>query len=131
MASYEDVMKERYAKYANSGDFNLGGEQPAEQAPAAPVAPPAKEMTATEKGSGAAMKTAAAGGGAMDILNQGLVASGNPYAMAAGLGLSAANSIVQGRNQRAQDAYKAEVDKINKRQEAINRMAMIGQGLRA
>jgi hypothetical protein len=128
---YNELMKERYAKYANSGDFNLGGEQPDEEAPAAPVAPPAKEMTATEKGSGAAMKTAAAGGGAMDILQQGLMASGHPGGMAAGLGLSAANAIVQGRNQRAQDAYQAEIKKINERQDAINRMAMIGQGLKA
>lgn len=134
MASYEETMKNRYDKYANSGEFNLGGEQPAEEAPAAPaapVAPPAKELTAKEKGTKQAVQTAAQGGGAMDILQQGLMASGSPYGMAAGLGLSAANAIVQGRNKRAQDAYNAEIDKINKRQEAINRMSMIGQGLRA
>lgn len=127
---YNELMKNRYDKYATSGDYNLG-KPDLEETPAAPPAAPAKEATSGQKGMMGAAQTAAQGGGAMDIVNQGLMASGNPYAMAAGLGLSAANAIVQGRNKRAQEKYQAEVDKINKRQEAINRMAQIGQGLRA
>lgn len=131
MSSYDDLLRNKYNKFANSGDYNL--ESPAapaveEEAPAAPAAP---EKTAMQKGTGAAMQTAAQGGGAMDIIKQGLMASGHPAGMAAGLGLAAASSIVEGRNKRAQEKYQAEVDKINKRQEAINKMAQIGQGLRA
>ena len=128
---YNELMKNRYQKYANSGEFDLGTPEVTSEVPEAPAPVAPAKQTATEKGTGAAMQTAAQGGGAMDILQQGLMASGHPGGMAAGLGLAAANSIVQGRNQRAQDRYKAEVEKINKRQDAINRMAQIGQGLRA
>lgn len=131
MSAYQDMLKNKYNKFSNSEDYNL--ESPA--APAAPEveeeAPAAPEKPSLQKGKEAAMQTAAKGGGAMDIIQQGLMASGHPAGMAAGLGLAAASSIVEGRNQRAQDKYKAEVDKINKRQEAITKMAMIGQGLRA
>jgi hypothetical protein len=125
---YEEVMKNRYNKLLESGDYNF--DKPNLEDTPAPAAP-AKPATSMEKGMEGAMQTAAAGGGAMDILQKGLMASGHPGGMAAGLGLAAANSIVQGRNKRAQDKYEAEVKKINARQEAINKMAMLGQGLRA
>jgi len=125
---YNELMKNRYDKFASSGQFDLGTPD-LEETPA--PAAPAKELSAREKGIAQGVQTAAQGGGAMDIIQQGLMASGHPAAMGAGLGLAAANAIVQGRNQRAQDKYKAEVEKINKRQEAINKMAQIGQGLRA
>ena len=57
---YNELMKNRYDKYLNSGEFNLGGEQPAEEAP---VVPPAKELTAKEKGVTGAVNAAAQGGG--------------------------------------------------------------------
>ena len=125
---YEETMRKRYENFQNSGQYDLG--KPDLQETPAPVAP-AKELTGKEKGIGAAAQTAAQGGGAMDIIQQGLMASGHPAAMGAGLGLAAANAIVQGRNKRAQERYDAEVKKINARQEAINKMAQLGQGLRA
>lgn len=125
--NYNELMKNRYDKYAQSGDYTF--DQPQVQEEAAPQAQ--APATATEKGMAGAASAVSKGGGGMDVISQGLMASGNPYAMAAGLGLSAANSIVKGRNERAQQRYQAELEKINQRQQAISKMAQIGQGLRA
>jgi len=124
---YNQLMKNRYDKYAQSGDYTF--DQPEVQEEAAPQ--PQAPATATEKGMAGAANAVSKGGGGMDVISQGLMASGNPYAMAAGLGLSAANSIVKGRNERAQQRYEAELKKVNERQNAIAKMAQIGQGLRA
>lgn len=57
--------------------------------------------------------------------------SGQPELMAAGLALQTMGGI-QDRAQNQRNAqYQAEVAKINARQNAINRMAQIGAGLKA
>ena len=82
-------------------------------------------------GAMAAGKTIAQGGAPEDAVAQGLMMSGNPYAMGAGLALQTASGIKKGQNARAQQRYEAEVERVNARQNAINKMAQIGQGLRA
>ena len=58
------------------------------------------------------------------------MATANPALVAGGLALSTAGAIKKGQNDRAQLQYQAEVQKLQDRQDAINRMAQIGQGLR-
>lgn len=78
----------------------------------------------------AAGKTAAGGGGVEDIAAAGLLAAPNPYAKAAGLGLMTLSAINKQKQQNELNKYNAEVQKIKARQDAINRMAQMGQGLR-
>lgn len=92
---------------------------------------PASSEGSAGSGAMAAGKTLAQGGGPEDAVAQGLMMSGNPYAMGAGLALQTASSIKKGQNQRAQQKYLAEVERVNARQNAINKMAEIGQGLKA
>jgi hypothetical protein len=82
-------------------------------------------------GTYSAAETLAQGGGAEDAVAKKLMMSGNPYAMGAGLALQTASSIKKGQNQREQQKYLAEVDRVTARQNAINKMAQIGQGLKA
>lgn len=84
---------------------------------------------------GGAQKSMAAGGSSTDVLASGLTGAGaataNPYLVGAGLGLTALSSITKGKNARAAQEYEAEIQKYNQRQQAIARMAQIGQGLKA
>ncbi len=78
----------------------------------------------------AAGKSAAGGESVEDIAAAGLLAAPNPYAKAAGLGLMTLSSINKQKQQNQLNKYNAEVQRIKARQDAINRMAQIGQGLR-
>lgn len=74
-------------------DGRRSGELQAGQAAPAP--------SAGAKAGVAAAQSAISGGGAEDVAATGLIATGNPYAIAAGLGLSAFSA-----NQKAQQAQK-------------------------
>ena len=76
-------------------------------------------------------KAAASGGSATDIASAGLLASGNPYAMGAGLGLMTLSQINKRKQQEQMNQYTAEVERIKARQDAINRLSQIGANLRA
>lgn len=78
----------------------------------------------------AAGKTAASGGNVEDIAAAGLMAAPNPYAKAAGLGLMTLSAINKQKQQNKIDRYNAEVARIKARQDAINKMAQIGQSLK-
>lgn len=102
------------------------------------LAPAADSASASKGGMAAAAdvsKTMQAGGSPIEMAGSGMTAAGmataNPYLVAAGLGTSAASSIMKGKNQREQNQYLAEVQKYNQRQNAINRMAQISQNLKA
>jgi hypothetical protein len=71
-------------------------------------------------------KAQALGGG---LTTMGM-ATANPWLVGGGLALSTAGAIKEGQNKRAQEQYQAEVQKLQDRQDAINRMAQIGQGLK-
>jgi hypothetical protein len=70
-------------------------------------------------------------GGVESGISTALMASGNPYAMGAGLGLQTLGAMKKGENERIQNRYADEIKKINARQSAINKLAQIGQGLKA
>jgi len=57
--------------------------------------------------------------------------SGQPELMAAGMALQTMEGIRDRAQAQRQANYKAEVEKINARQQAIARMAQIGAGLKA
>jgi hypothetical protein len=59
------------------------------------------------------------------------MATAQPELVAAGLALQTAGMIQQGKTNQANAKYTAEVNKINARQNAIDKMSQIGQGLRA
>jgi len=56
---------------------------------------------------------------------------GGPKGMAIGLGLKTLQSVNQAKQQQRMNKYNAEVQRIQARQDAINRLAQIGQGLKA
>lgn len=74
-------------------------------------------------------------GGMEDKLGAGLtsygIATANPYAVGAGLGLSTLSSINKGEMTNRQKRYEAEIQRINARQNAINSLAQISKGLKA
>jgi hypothetical protein len=78
----------------------------------------------------AAGQTAIQGGNIEDVAAAGLMAAPNPKAKAAGLALMALSSVNKQKQQNQINKYNAEVARIKARQEAINRMAQIGQSLR-
>lgn len=89
-----------------------------------------------EMGGAAGVQSAMASGGSpLDMAGSGMTSAGmmsaNPYLVGAGLGVTALSSIQKGKNQRDQNRYLAEVQKYNARQAAIQKMASIGQGLKA
>ena len=63
--------------------------------------------------------------------SEALIAFGDPSMKALGLGLATAAKIGEVKRQNQIDRYNAEVKRIQARQDAINKMAQIGQGLRA
>jgi hypothetical protein len=79
----------------------------------------------------AAGSSLAQGGSGVDAASAGLMASGNPYAMAGGLALQTISAINKSKQQREQNRYLAEVQRVKARQDAIDKMASIGQNLRA
>lgn len=89
-----------------------------------------------EMGGAAGVQSAMANGGSpLDMAGSGMTSagmmSGQPWLVGAGLGVTALSSIQKGKNQREQNRYLAEVQKYNARQSAIQKMAQIGQGLKA
>lgn len=85
------------------------------QASAAPVVPP-DVSTLSNLGSAATI---------------GGTATANPYLAATGMALQTMGQIQDRKAQQKNAQYQAEVAKINARQDAINRMAQIGAGLKA
>lgn len=75
--------------------------------------------------------TLAQGGSGLDAAGAGLMASGNPKAMAAGPALQTISGINKSKQQREQNRYLVEVQRVKARQDAIDRLASIGQNLRA
>ena len=118
-------------RYEDSTDLSAvdGIENTPEQVPGAKAASP-------EMGGAAGVQSAMANGGSpLDMAGSGMTSAGmmsaNPYLVGAGLGVTALSSIQKGKNQREQNRYLAEVQKYNAKQSAIEKMAQIGQGLKA
>lgn len=95
---------------------------------------PATTKEGMMKGAANAVQAMGQGQDKAQALGSGLSTMGaatmNPWLVGGGLALSTAGAIKKGQNDRAQAQYQAEVQKLQDRQDAINRMAQIGQGLR-
>lgn len=82
------------------------------------------------KGGGtAAAHAAATGGSGTDILAAGLIGTGNPIAIGAGLGLAALSSGKKARQARRMQEYENAVAKANQRRSSIENLANIGERL--
>lgn len=60
-----------------------------------------------------------------------LIMFGDPSMKALGLGLKTAQGISDAKQQQKMNEYQAEVKRIQARQEALNKLSQIGQGLKA
>jgi hypothetical protein len=94
------------------------------------VKAPGAGFDAKAGGMGAAT-TLAKGGSAEDAAAAGLMATGNPYAMGAGLGLMAYSTIQKKKQERKQQEYEAKLKQAESRKSALTNLASIGQNLKA
>lgn len=82
------------------------------------------------KGGGtAAAHAAATGGSGTDILAAGLIGTGHPVAIGAGLGLAALSSGKKARQARRMQEYENAIAKANQRRSSIQNLANIGERL--
>lgn len=68
--------------------------------------------------------------GSMAMAAGSIPSPASPYLMGAGLGLQALGMVQQGKQAQRDAKYRAEVQKANARQEALNRLSQIGQSLK-
>ena len=90
-----------------------------------------KASSGVSSGAMGAGQTLVQGGNVLDATSSGLMMSGNPKAMAAGLALQTLNQVSKQKQQNEQNKYVAEVQRVKARQDAIDRLASIGQNLKA
>lgn len=130
---FEEWYKQKYGPKTQTDWLEKSTMSSDMSAPAQPeaVAGAKPESSGASQGVMAAGQTAAQGGNAMDTVSSGLMMSGNPKAMAAGLALQTVNQVNKAKQQREQNRYLAEVQRVKARQDAIDRLAQIGQNLRA
>jgi hypothetical protein len=122
------------ASYAPEIDFSK--DTLAEQAPTAKTigggdAPSPSGSMDTKAGGMAGAQTLANGGSKEDAMAAGLMATGNPYAMGAGLGLMAYSTVEKKKQERRNAEYQAKLKQAENRRSAINSLASIGQNLKA
>lgn len=94
------------------------------------VKAPGAGMDVKAGGMGAA-QTLAKGGSAEDAAAAGLMATGDPIAMGAGLGLMTYSTIQKNKQARRQQEYEAKLKQAESRRSAITNLANIGQNLKA
>ena len=94
------------------------------------VKAPGAEFDAKSGGMGAA-QTLAKGGSAEDAAATGLIMTGNPVAMGAGLGLMAYSTVQKNKQAKRQQEYEAKLKQAESRKSAITNLASIGQNLKA
>jgi hypothetical protein len=106
---------------ANKSFEDIGGTDVSKEAPS-----PSFDY---KGGAVAAGKTAAKGGSGADVLGSGLIATGNPYAIAAGLGLMTISSAQKAKQARRMKEYENAVARANQRRSSLENLAAIGQRL--
>jgi hypothetical protein len=94
------------------------------------VKAPGAGMDVKAGGMGAA-QTLAKGGSAEDAAATGLIMTGNPVAMGAGLGLMAYSTVQKNKQAKRQQEYEAKLKQAESRRSAITNLANIGQNLKA
>ena len=89
----------------------------------------AGKTPSTKKAGEAAAKQAISGGSGVDIGSSALMATGNPYAMAAGAGLA----VLSGARKRAESEHETrqilKQKRLERQQNAINKMIEVSRGL--
>lgn len=130
---FEEWYKQKYGPKIQTDWLDKSTMSSDMSAPAQPepIAGAKPESSGTAQGAMAAGQTAAQGGNALDTVSSGLMMSGNTKAMAAGLALQTVNQVNKQKQEREQNRYLAEVQRVKARQDAIDRLASIGQNLRA
>lgn len=94
------------------------------------VKAPGAGFDAKAGGMGAAT-TLAKGGSAEDAAATGLIMTGNPVAMGAGLALMTHSTIQKNKQARRQADYEAKLKQAESRRSTITNLANIGQNLKA
>lgn len=94
------------------------------------VKAPGAGFDAKAGGMGAAT-TLAKGGSAEDAAAAGLMMTGNPVAMGAGLALMTNSTIQKNKQAKRQEEYEAKLKQAESRKSAITNLASIGQNLKA
>lgn len=131
---YYDAIKKRYdwgESDRTTPELKVDGVEGLESTPAVESVPTADKGSSNVDAALAAGQTASQGGNILDTAGMGLMMSKNPKAMAAGLALQTISGINKSAQQREQNRYLAELQRVKARQDAIDKMAQIGQGLRA
>lgn len=145
-SAYQNILKKKYVGLdspmdqlesgAYTPEIDFSKDTLAEQAPeekivgGEEVKAPGTPMDLKAGGMGAA-QTLAKGGSAEDAAAAGLIMSGNPVAMGAGLGLMTYSTIQKKKQAQRQAEYDAKLKQIEARKSAITNLANIGQNLKA
>jgi hypothetical protein len=87
------------------------------------------EGSSSKDVAGAMAGAAGKGAGIEDIASTGLIASGNPYGMALGGALMGLSAVNKKKQQNAENRYLAAVRQQQAKQDAISKLASIGQHL--
>jgi hypothetical protein len=101
---------------------------PVEESMMERVTAPSVDFSKDTLGEQAPAKTEA--GQILGAGSDALIMFGDPSMKAVGLGLKAAQGITEAKRQREMDKYAAEVKKVQARQESLNRLSQIGQGMK-
>jgi hypothetical protein len=99
----------------------VGGEDMTGKAPAAKMD--------YKSGGVAAAKSAAKGGSAMDVAGAGLMATGHPAAMAAGLGLMTISGAQKAKQAKNEQKYKEAVARAEAKRSSLETLSGLGQRL--
>lgn len=90
----------------------------------------ASGLTPSQRAGLAAAKSVAGGGSTEDVIAGGLMASGNPYAIAAGAGIQVLSASKKREQANKELQYKAKLERISRQQRALESMTGVAQSLR-
>jgi hypothetical protein len=131
---YRKKSQDPLEKAALSQNIDFAGNTLAEQAPssdalATPVMTPKADFSKNTLAEQTPQKSSLAP--AIEAGTDAMLMFGDPSIKAAALGIKTMQGIQQAKAQNRMNKYNAEVRKLQARQEAINKLAQIGQGLKA
>ena len=87
-------------------------------------------VTPSQRAALAATSTAAGGGSKADVVSGGLVATGNPYAIAAAAGIQVLSASKKREQRNKELQYQAKLERITRQQRALESMTGVAQSLR-
>ena len=87
-------------------------------------------ITPSQRAALAATRTAAGGGSRADVVSGGLMATGNPYAIAAAAGLQVMSATRKREQRNKELQHQAKLERISRQQRALENMTGVAQSLR-